>query len=102
MTLGPDLLDYADELVADAVRLGGGDDPAVWPQVGAADTGGDDANDRVAPGGEDRVGNFLDADVPFAVDDSRKHAPSLRCEATPQAPASPVRGTGGCRRVNRP
>ncbi len=73
-----DRLDDADELVADAVRVVGGRDAAVRPQVGAAHAGRDDLHDGVAAGREHGVGHGLDPDVAGRVDDRRKHGPSLR------------------------
>ena len=75
--VGADLLDDADELVADAVRLVGRRDASVRPEVGAADAGGDDADDGVGAGREDGVGDFFDADVAGGVDDGGEHATSL-------------------------
>ena len=74
----PDLLDDADELVADAVRLVRGGHATVRPEVRAAHAGRDDAHDRVGAGGEDGVGDLFDADVAGSVDDGCEHASSLR------------------------
>jgi hypothetical protein len=75
--LGADLFDDAHELVTDAVRLFRGGDAAIGPQIGPADARGDDTNDRVGTGGQDGIGDVLDADVAGGVDDSGELETSL-------------------------
>src|SRR5450830_1844716 len=73
-----DLLDDPDELVADPVRLLGGPDPAVRPEVGAAHARCHDAHDRVGRQDDAGVGDRLEADVEGAVDDGGAHGMAFR------------------------
>lgn len=68
-----DLVDDADVLVSHAGGCGDVLDAAVGPQVGAADAGGGDADDRV--GGFDDGGDvdLVDADVSGGVHDDSSH-----------------------------
>ena len=60
---GAGLLDDADHLVADRVRVGRRAQTAPGPQVGAADAGRDDPHDGVGGQLDPRVGAALPADV---------------------------------------
>ena len=71
--VGADVLDDADELVPDAVRLGRLGHAAVGPQVRPADAGGGDAHQRVGRPLDRGVGHVLDPDVAGGVDQGGAH-----------------------------
>jgi hypothetical protein len=71
--VGADLLDDADQLVADGAGLGDLVDAPVGPQVGAAYAGRDDADDCVRRGQNRGVGDVVEADVAGGVQDGRLH-----------------------------
>ena len=72
--LGTDVVDDADELVTDAAGLRRRGDPAVGPEVGPADAGGNDAHDRVTGPVHGGFWHVLDADVPGGMDESGAQA----------------------------
>ena len=72
-TSAPDVLDDAEELVADP---GAGlplPVPPVRPEVGAADAGGDDPDDGVGGQLDLGVGHLLDPDVARSFEDGGTH-----------------------------
>jgi hypothetical protein len=77
LNVGSDLLDDADELVADppgTVHLG---QPAIGPEVGPADTSGHDTDDGITV--LDQLGSvdIFDADVSGGVENGGSHGPFL-------------------------
>jgi hypothetical protein len=71
--LGPDVLDDADELVADPVRFGRLDHSPVGPQVRAAHAGRDDPHQRVIRMLYAGVRDVLDPDVARGMDEGGAH-----------------------------
>jgi hypothetical protein len=73
--LGADLLDDPHRLVAeDVARVDEHAEHLVEVEVGAADRGRGDADDRVGRFPDRRIGHLLDADVALAVERQRLHA----------------------------
>jgi threonine dehydrogenase-like Zn-dependent dehydrogenase len=87
--VGADLLDDADELVPDPLRGRRGPHAAVRPQVGAADAGGDDADERVARQLDGGVRDVFETDVAGAVDEGCLHPVSLPRRAPRSPPGAP-------------
>jgi UDP-N-acetylglucosamine 1-carboxyvinyltransferase len=71
--LGADLLDHADQLVADGLARGDVVLAPVGPQVRAADARGGGAHDRVGGLFDGRLGAVLETDVPSAVQGGDTH-----------------------------
>jgi len=74
--VGAGLLHDADELVTDPMWFLSRPHTPVWPQIGAADTAGNDADDRVRGTSQDGVSDLLEADVALPVDERCSHADS--------------------------
>ena len=91
LDVGADLLDDADVLVAHR-RVVDGLDAAVGPQVGPADAGRGQPDDRVGRLDDLRVFALLDPDVAGGVHDDSTHdfcTPSIEKAGSPDRPGGP-------------